>query len=239
MKYNYIRLIHVIFHCLMHHLTLKPICFLSKQISSQRLTGSLLVFVFTQITPLWFSMYKTCPKHSGASLFLAQIAEGVRWEYVCSLGNSSPCRPDCVSIQSQETAWPLRPALLWGNTLHAGLTSRVSIHNIGHVSICGAHQNTHRHDYYDYLLLLWLFIIVDDYVVVLLYTCSSSNKNFFNISVNKTCQSQIQIQSHYCHINKYIKYKFFAYKYSLQLWQRFLWCQMMCFLFLGVCLLRK
>ncbi len=77
---------------------------------------------------------------------------------------SSPCRLDCVLIQSQETVWPLRAALLWGNALHAGLTSRAEPqHTTQAVSPPTPllHQpsdlNTHRHD----SLLLWVFLLLN------------------------------------------------------------------------------
>lgn len=59
-----------------------------------------------------------------ASLFLAQITKESQRERSVHLSVPSatqpsqnlPIPPDCVLIQSQETLWPLRAALLWGNT---------------------------------------------------------------------------------------------------------------------------
>ncbi len=122
--------------CLMSYLPLKfclNVCLCS---SFHRLTWSLSLYRYVCMYVSYiYHLGSACTerewKHSGASLFLDQISEGVQREYVCPLGPppSSPCRPDCVSIQSQETVWSFRAALLWGNALHAGLTSRAKAQN--------------------------------------------------------------------------------------------------------------
>lgn len=81
-----------------------------------------------------------------------------------STSSPSPSSSDCVPIQSQETVWPLRAALLWGNPLHAGLTSRASpnslplLHPHSHLHQHGGRQSKHS-QFKLFSTLLWHFLV--------------------------------------------------------------------------------